>query len=112
MVDSIHRAVSLLEKITDAWGGAIEFVYQSDAQLAQALCDGRARRVRYAAPDRIPKEVFAGAAKPGVHIAGAPVLGHGRIERLWYLLEQSLSDSYHRYGNLGEHGGEGRAPVL
>jgi len=110
--DSIHRAVSLLEKITDAWGGAIEFVYQSDAQLAQALCGGRARRVRYAAPDRISAEVLAAAAKPGVHIAGATVLGHGRIELLWYLLEQSLSDSYHRYGNLGEHGGEGRAAVL
>ena len=110
--DSIHRAVTLLEKITEVWGGAIEFVYQSDAQLAQALRDGRARRVRYAAPDRIPEVVFDAAAEPGVYVAGAPVLGQGRIELLWYLLEQSLSNSYHRYGNLGEHGGEGRAAVL
>ncbi len=110
--DRTHRAVSLLKEMTDTWGGAIEFVHASDAQLAQALRDGRARRVRYAAPDRIPAPVLEAAAEPGVFIAGAPVLGQGRIELLWYLLEQSVSNSYHRYGNLGEHGGEGRAAVL
>ncbi len=32
----------------------------------------------------------------------------GRIELLWYLTEQSLSVSYHRYGNLGGRTGEER----
>jgi RHH-type proline utilization regulon transcriptional repressor/proline dehydrogenase/delta 1-pyrroline-5-carboxylate dehydrogenase len=73
--------------------------------------DGRARRIRYAASDRIPAQVYAAAAEPGVFVASAPVLGVGRIELLWYLLEQSVSNSYHRYGNLGEHGGENRAAV-
>jgi RHH-type proline utilization regulon transcriptional repressor/proline dehydrogenase/delta 1-pyrroline-5-carboxylate dehydrogenase len=26
----------------------------------------------------------------------------GRIELLWYLREQVICDTYHRYGNLGE----------
>ena len=110
--DVTHPAVTLLERLTEAWGGMIEFVYESDVQLAQALREGRARRVRYAAQERIPSLVLEAAAEPGVFIAGAPVLGHGRLELLWYLLEQSVSNSYHRYGNLGEQGGEGRAAVL
>jgi RHH-type proline utilization regulon transcriptional repressor/proline dehydrogenase/delta 1-pyrroline-5-carboxylate dehydrogenase len=40
------------------------------------------------------------------------LLASGRVELLWYLMEQSISDNYHRYGNLGEHGAEGRAEVL
>jgi RHH-type proline utilization regulon transcriptional repressor/proline dehydrogenase/delta 1-pyrroline-5-carboxylate dehydrogenase len=40
------------------------------------------------------------------------MLGVGRIELLHYLREQSLSVDYHRYGNLGARGDEGRAPVL
>jgi hypothetical protein len=35
-------------------------------------------------------------------IARAPVLMDGRIELLQYLKEQSVCNSYHRYGNLGE----------
>ncbi len=109
--DDRHPAVTLLENLTDIWGGAIEFVYEGDARLAQAMRDGLARRVRYAAPERVPPVVFDAAAEPGVFVARAPVLGEGRIELLWYLVEQSISDSYHRYGNLGEYGTEGRATV-
>jgi RHH-type proline utilization regulon transcriptional repressor/proline dehydrogenase/delta 1-pyrroline-5-carboxylate dehydrogenase len=109
---AVLPSVTLLERLTESWGGALEFVEESDEQLAQTMRDGLARRIRYAAPDRVPGIVFGAAAEPGVFVARVPVLGIGRVELLWYLVEQSLSNSYHRYGNLGEHGGDDRARVL
>jgi RHH-type proline utilization regulon transcriptional repressor/proline dehydrogenase/delta 1-pyrroline-5-carboxylate dehydrogenase len=100
-----------LEEATEDWGAAIEFVEESDEALAQAITGGQTERVRYAAPDRVPSMIFEAARRTGLYLARAPVLQEGRIELLWYLREQAISNSYHRYGNLGERGEEGRAPV-
>ena len=59
-------------------------------------------RMRYAAPDRVPGDVYRAAAARGLYIAREPVLMEGRIELLHYLLNQSICDSYNRHGNLGE----------
>jgi len=61
-------------------------------------------RIRYAAPDRVPPEVFEAAAETGFYIARAPVMMDGRIELLQYYRQQSICHNYHRYGNLGERG--------
>jgi RHH-type transcriptional regulator, proline utilization regulon repressor / proline dehydrogenase / delta 1-pyrroline-5-carboxylate dehydrogenase len=62
-----------------------------------------AGRIRYAAPQRVPDAVLAAAAeRGGYYIARAPVLMEGRIELLHYLQNQSVCDTYHRYGNLGD----------
>lgn len=74
----------------------------SDQQLADTLT--QVARIRYAAPNRTPATVLKAAAQSGYYIARAPVLMEGRIELLHYLINQSISDSYHRYGNLGERG--------
>jgi RHH-type proline utilization regulon transcriptional repressor/proline dehydrogenase/delta 1-pyrroline-5-carboxylate dehydrogenase len=100
-----------LEEVTEPWAGAIEFVEETEARLAEVIRAGETDRVRYAAPDRVPPEIFAAAAKSGLFVARAPVLAEGRIELLWYLREQSISCDYHRYGNLGERGQEQRAEV-
>jgi RHH-type proline utilization regulon transcriptional repressor/proline dehydrogenase/delta 1-pyrroline-5-carboxylate dehydrogenase len=63
-------------------------------------------RIRYAAPDRVPKEVFAAAAETGFYIARTPVLMEGHIELLQYYRQQSVCTNYHRYGNLGFRAGE------
>ena len=47
----------------------------------------------------------------GSFVADEPVMTHGRIELLWYVEEQSISDSYHRYGNLGSRANEDRIEV-
>jgi len=94
-------AVELLDQLTDAWAGAIEFFEESDETLAEAISKGQVARVRYAASDRVPKIVRAAAAESLQYIADAPVSLQGRIELLWYLREQSVSHIYHRYGNLG-----------
>jgi RHH-type proline utilization regulon transcriptional repressor/proline dehydrogenase/delta 1-pyrroline-5-carboxylate dehydrogenase len=105
-------AVLRLEQLTESWAGAIEFVEESDAQLAQAIGDGQTDRVRYAAPERASLEVLqAGNAANGC-VVSAPVSAEGRLELLWYVREQSISTDYHRYGNLGMRADEVRAEVL
>jgi RHH-type proline utilization regulon transcriptional repressor/proline dehydrogenase/delta 1-pyrroline-5-carboxylate dehydrogenase len=64
-------------------------------------CIPQIDRIRYAAPDRVPREVFAAAAETGFYLARTPVLMEGRIELLQYYRQQSVCTNYHRYGNLG-----------
>ena len=73
---------------------------QSDEELIASLAI--VQGVRYAAPDRVPEAVLAAAATKGFYIARAPVLMEGRIEMLHYCQNQSICDTYHRYGNLGD----------
>ena len=100
-----------LDKRTDSWAATIEFVEESDQQLAESMRCGATGRVRYAHPSRVPELIRRASAESYVFIADAPVLAHGRIELLWYLEEQSLSRVYHRYGNLGRRSEELRSPV-
>ncbi len=103
--------VEALDKLTEAWGGRIEFVVETDAEVAEALRSGQAARLRYAAPDRVPDAVRRAAAEFGAYVADEPVVGEGRLELLWYLREQSVCHDYHRYGNLGARADEPRRPV-
>ena len=80
--------------------GGVSLRYESDADVVEAI--SRIQRIRYAAPERVPLEVFRAAAETGYYIARAPVLMEGRIELLHYFQNQSICDTYHRYGNLGE----------
>ncbi len=58
-------------------------------------------RLRYAKPSRVPEAIRQTANEACIYIADTPVLAEGRLELLWYVEEQSLSNDYHRYGNLG-----------
>ncbi len=73
-------------------------------QSDEALCASMAvvDRIRYASPQRVPANVLAAAARRGFYIARAPVLMEGRIELIHYYQNQSICDTYHRYGNLGD----------
>jgi RHH-type proline utilization regulon transcriptional repressor/proline dehydrogenase/delta 1-pyrroline-5-carboxylate dehydrogenase len=104
-------AIERLDELTDSWAAAIEFLEETDQQLAEAMRSGVTRRVRYADSTRVPQLIREASAESYVYVADAPVLEHGRIELLWYLQEQSLSHIYHRYGNLGRRAAEPRAPA-
>ena len=104
--------VQALDDLTESWGASVEFVEESDAALADAIESGQVDRLRYTARDRVDRAVREAIGDSGVYIADSPVLAEGRIELLWYLREQSISDDYHRYGNLGDRGNEVRRPVL
>ena len=73
---------------------------QSDEALIASMTV--LQRIRYASPERVPENVLKAAAEKGYYIARQPVLMEGRFELIHYLQNQSICDSYHRYGNLGE----------
>ena len=106
------QPIGWIDAATDAWAASIEFVEESNEQLAEVIRDGHTLRVRYSSPDRVPEAIRVAAAKTGLYLADAPVSRHGRIELLWYFEEQSISDNYHRYGNLGVRAGEERSEPL
>jgi RHH-type proline utilization regulon transcriptional repressor/proline dehydrogenase/delta 1-pyrroline-5-carboxylate dehydrogenase len=106
------EAIALLDRVTDSWGGAIEFIEEDDASLAEAIRGGQIARVRYASPGRVPESVRIAAAEALQWVADRPVSPHGRIELLWYFREQSVSHVYHRYGNLGLRADEPRDEPL
>jgi len=93
--------VDELDEATESWAGAIEFLEETDAQLAEAISANQVGRVRYAVPDRVPDAVRRAATEALEYIADTPVSAHGRVELLWYVREQSITHRYHRYGNLG-----------
>lgn len=105
-------AVNLLEELTHSWAAAIEFVEETDEQVAVLVAQGQTDRLRYAASERVPDVIRRAAAQTGQYIAAGPVLPVGRVELLWYLREQSRSIDYHRYGNQGPRTGEPRAEPL
>lgn len=77
----------------------LPIVFEDDGQLIKHLPE--AGRLRYAAADRVPAGIYQAAATTGPYISRQPVLMEGRIELLRYLRQQSISYTYHRYGNLG-----------
>jgi RHH-type proline utilization regulon transcriptional repressor/proline dehydrogenase/delta 1-pyrroline-5-carboxylate dehydrogenase len=109
--DQDSATVRLLEELTESWAGAIEFVEETDAELAGAILAGQADRVRYAAPDRPSVEVLEAGNRMNGCVVSVPVSAEGRLELLWYVREQSISTDYHRYGNLGARIEEERATV-
>jgi len=75
---------------------------ESDEELTDSM--GQIQRMRYAAEDRVPMKVRESAAQTGFYISRTPVMMEGRIELLQYVQNQSICDTYHRYGNIGERG--------
>ena len=110
--DLEYPALAALERITEMWGARIEFLEESDEELALAISEGHTQRVRYEGPDRAPESILRAVGDSGVWIARSPVLPVGRVELLWYLREQSISHDYNRYGNLGKRARESRRAVL
>ena len=79
-------------------------VYELDKGLIKSL--PIIDRIRYAAPERVPRDVQRAAAEIGFYIARTPVMMDGRIELLQYYRPQSICNNFHRYGNLGERAPE------
>ena len=111
-IDTARDDVRWLDERTDSWGGAIEFVEESEETLAILIRQQQTERVRYAGPDRVPITLRQAAAASGFYLASTPVYHTGRIELLNYLQEQSLCHQYHRYGNLGNRVSETRHQPL
>ena len=102
------EAVELLDRLTDSWAGAIEFIEEDDATVAAAIRTGKWLACATPRRSECQMTIRAAAAEALQYMADTPVSLHGRVELLWYLREQSVSHVYHRYGNLGLRGDERR----
>ncbi len=76
------------------------FVLEDENALAKAMQS--VERIRFLQPPDI--SVYESVAEYSLYIATDPFIEHGRMELMHYFIEQSISDSYHRYGNLGLRG--------
>jgi len=85
--------VSITGPGVEAWSDFATVVPKLDAT--------KFNRLRYATPERVPETICRAANEACIYVADARVLSEGRLELLWYVEEQSLSNDYHRYGNLG-----------
>jgi RHH-type proline utilization regulon transcriptional repressor/proline dehydrogenase/delta 1-pyrroline-5-carboxylate dehydrogenase len=106
-----HQIVETIEKLTLNFAGKLEFIEQSDQQLVEAIENGEVQRLRYDGAEDVPDSIRRTAPKNFVFIADQSVSLDDH-ELLWYVLEQSVSFDYHRYGNLGPRSEEPRSPVL
>ncbi len=61
-------------------------------------------RIIYSNINKVPSLVFKEANKLSLFITRMEAMMEGRIELLNYFIEQSISHSYHRYGNIGARG--------
>jgi len=62
------------------------------------------QRVRFLHPDNVTQNIYEAIADKAIYIASENFVSHGRLELMHYFIEQSISNSYHRYGNLGIQG--------
>jgi len=91
---------------------AIKFLENDDELIVEADVTflgtfNQYERVRILKPTISIDALYKEAIKTAKHITTEPFVAHGRIELMHYYIEQSISDSYHRYGNLGLHGLKG-----
>jgi RHH-type proline utilization regulon transcriptional repressor/proline dehydrogenase/delta 1-pyrroline-5-carboxylate dehydrogenase len=106
------KTIDVLENLTLDWAGKVEFLPESDEELVDAIKHGFVKRLRYLGTDDIPEAIRREANAQQVYIATRPVSVHGCVELLLYVMEQSISFDYHRYGNLGPRASELRADTL
>lgn len=59
-------------------------------------------RVRFL--QNVTHSVYNKISSKPLYLATEPFVSHGRIELMHYYKEQSISDAFHRYGNLGLRG--------
>lgn len=74
--------------------------YESETALAEHLAKTKAIRLRNLGPP-LSKELLQLIHGRGLTCLNEPVSQSGLVELLYYLKEQAVSVSYHRYGNLG-----------
>ncbi|MBP6324588.1 MAG: aldehyde dehydrogenase, partial [Sulfurospirillum sp.] len=72
-----------------------------ETEEAFAKSFGSVQKILYAHESAISAYVFEEAAKSATFIVRSQPLMEGRVELLHFFQEQSISHSYHRYGNIG-----------
>lgn len=78
------------------------YAHEDKDQLIMQI--NNANRARFLDTTTLDLELYKRITNKSIHIVDEPFVAHGRIELMHYFIEQSVSNSYHRYGNLGLKG--------
>lgn len=102
MVHKNEGLVYLCDNISALLESDDIFAVEDETNLIKAM--QTVERVRFLKPSNVTKSIYEAIAEKAIYIASEPFIAHGRIELMHYFIEQSISNSYHRYGNLGLRG--------
>ncbi|QOP40793.1 proline dehydrogenase family protein [Sulfurimonas marina] len=92
----------LESSITRILGKDDAIVREDEVMLVDSI--NRFERIRFLSKENITQNIFNAVAADAKYIASNSFVTHGRLELMHYFIEQSVTHSYHRYGNLGVHG--------
>jgi len=102
-ISNNNEVKSFLEKSKEVLFTARDsMIVQDDNLFAKGLASYD--RVIYSDIKKVPEVVFKEASKTATFVVRAKPMMEGRLELLNYFIEQSISHSYHRYGNIGARG--------
>jgi len=110
-VSGVHFKVSIenndevktfLENSEELFTSRDKLISQTNEELCKILY--KYDRILYSDISKVPEVVFKAAAKTLTFIVRQKPMMEGRLELLNYFIEQSISHSYHRYGNIGARG--------
>ncbi len=87
---------------------SFQLIFENDLELSNRISKKEIVRLAYAGKEKVPEDIFSIAAENGLTILWNRPLTEGRIMMLEQFYEQSLCQTYHRYGNLGLRGVEAK----
>jgi len=101
-IDNNKKVSTFIENYPQLLTQRDTMVQEDDSKFVKSIKNYE--RVIYSNITKVPKIVFEKAAESLTFIIRAKPMMEGRLELLNYFIEQSISHSFHRYGNIGARG--------
>ena len=98
-IENNELVKSFLEKSNELFGARDGLVEQSEEEMAKTI--DKFDRVIYSDISKVSDLVFKKSSESLTFIVRQKPMMEGRLELLNYFIEQSISHSFHRYGNIG-----------
>lgn len=86
-------------------GDSGSLALENESELIESI--KKNGKIRFLKSLHVRRSIYEALADEAKHISSEPFVSCGRIELLHYFIEQSVTNSYHRYGNLGVRGVKG-----
>jgi len=101
-IENNELVKSFLENAKELFTSRDSLISQTEKEMIKTL--SKYDRVIYSDISKVSALVFKEASKSLTFIVRQTPMMEGRLELLNYFIEQSISHSYHRYGNIGARG--------
>jgi len=98
-IENNNTVKEFLENSKELFSNTNTLISQSDNQMAGIV--HKYDRIFYSDISKVPTQIFKATSECLTFIVRQKPMMEGRIELLNYFIEQSISHSYHRYGNIG-----------